>query len=134
MKQSITYRFIALGLSSIFSLFIIGLPVVMCTCPMMKMDGVKSACCAKAPAKELCYSPYKNTSCCKITILAAPNTTEFVPHTYQQEFHTPVDYQLVDFDHRTTREFNEIQLVQYLDTSPPAHNENIPVLLSSLLI
>ncbi len=82
MKRNVTYKWSAMGLALIFSLYIVGLPIIISACPMIA-NGGRMACCAETPMKGMSLKAERNTSCCTVVIAAKPTTTEFVSSTLQ---------------------------------------------------
>jgi hypothetical protein len=128
------YRTVALLLVLVFSVFNIGIPIVLAECPFAKMmqGSVCTACDNGATTADRVTTEH-NTSCCATKIVAERNTTEFlqskagehdltswlVVHPLQLPIVTPIDH-------------SSSFIVRY----PPAPSrcEDIPIFVSSLLI
>ncbi len=134
MVKSFKYRSIVVFLAGVFTIFNIGIPVVLASCPMMTAS-VRGACCPVQPVKGVpTIQTQRDYSCCKTIIVAQRNTNEF---DSLSEF---------NFDNE---KFNSIIPLLYLSTdiqfsgsskitldnihSPPL-TEDIPIFTSSLLI
>jgi len=78
MESSIKYRSVAILLAGVFTIFNIGIPVVLASCPMMKAS-VRGACCPTQPVKGLpILKTHRDYSCCKTVIASDRNKIEFL--------------------------------------------------------
>ena len=134
MVNSFKYRSVAIILAGIFSIFSIGIPVVIASCPMMTAS-VRGACCPAQPVKGVpAIQTQRDYSCCKTIIVAQRNTNEYVQtqgYAYNIEKHifiTPLIQYSAQNNFRVTSQIP-------LDNihSPPLI-EDIPIFTSSLLI
>lgn len=71
-------------LAAIFTVFNVGIPIVLASCPMMSRNS--RACCCPAPteAGKTALSSSRDYSCCRTVIAATGNTTEFIAAKIQQ--------------------------------------------------
>lgn len=134
MTLSPTYRGTAYLLALLFSLFSVGLPIVVASCPMPKLEGY-SQCFTCDDGTTPGSAKLTNTvdrSCCVTRYAADRNTTEFLQAHYSSEIvkgavTTPI---LINDCRRTE---TGSTFVPATDTSPP-FTQDIPILISSLLI
>jgi hypothetical protein len=134
MNTNRKYRIVALLLVLVFSVFNIGIPIVLAECPLAKMvqGGMCPACDDGAKTADR-VTTEQNTACCATKIVAERNTTEFlqsnagthdltngvVAHPLHLPVPTPINH-------------SSMFIVYY----PPAPSrcEDIPIFVSSLLI
>jgi hypothetical protein len=134
MVSSFKYRSVAVILAGLFTVFSVGIPVVLASCPMMKAS-VRASCCAIQPAKDLpVLKTQREYPCCKTIIAADRNKTEF-PQT-QNDAVTQLENHLItailyDSNIFETTTFSKLILN---DTHSPPLIEDIPIFTSSLLI
>ena len=77
--RKLPYRTTSLALAMIFTLFSVGLPIVVAACPMTKGGMTTQICCDMGTsAKSQMISSMRNYSCCKTIVAAERNTTEFI--------------------------------------------------------
>lgn len=134
MNSFIKYRISALLLVLVFSLFNIGLPIVVASCPMNENTNaaVCGSCTEQTSDVKGNLTSAKNTSCCATVIAAEKNSTEFVHvKIVLNEFskslvtsYTPVN-RPIDYAHDP--------LISDQGSSPP-RSIDIPIFTSSLLI
>jgi hypothetical protein len=121
-------------LAGVFTVFSIGIPVVLASCPMMR-SAKRGACCPiQNDTHKTILKKYQDYSCCKTVIAAERNRTEFL-----QTDNNGATIKLhhsglailpailsIGFTHRTTLLLTDVH-------SPPLI-EDIPIFNSSLLI
>ncbi|MBA4312211.1 MAG: hypothetical protein C0417_06245 [Chlorobiaceae bacterium] len=135
MVSSFKYRAVAILLAGIFSVFNIGLPVVLHYCKMM--ETVSSNSCGMCDTDKMDTGDLQisktESSCCKAIIAADRNQTEFLQTEKNdlaklQYSITPV-LQFVVLD-------EQLRFIKFINLnlhSPPL-TEDIPIFTSSLLI
>lgn len=134
MINSIKYRSLALILTLVFCLFSIGIPVVIASCPMMKVS-VRGACCPEQTTKNLpIVKGPQDYSCCVTIIAAERNTNEYV-QTQGYTSNTDKHYSITPILHYSIENNLRIASHKIFDNihSPPLI-EDIPIFTSSLLI
>ncbi|TAK55532.1 MAG: hypothetical protein EPO24_12065 [Bacteroidetes bacterium] len=134
MNIKTKYRWVSLGLAAVFCLYTVGLPIIISACPMMSANNGRGSCCAELPTDGLKISSTKDTSCCKTTIAAKPNTSEFVASNlnllhFNSIIFFAISTVVVNLQSTTT------EYTSYVNSSPPLWSVmDIPVVTSSLLI
>ena len=133
MEKNI-HRTFALMLAVLFTVFNVGIPVVLASCPMMRA-GNSHGCCCPSASRE--HSPSltmsRDYSCCRTVIAAGRNTTEFLgaralpPCTASFCFAEHPAQQPIALDHSAS------VLVNVRYHSPPLILD-LPVITSALLI
>ena len=132
MKIAPKYRLLTLALAGLFSVFNIGLPIVIATCPMAER-GPCDVCADPLPTNGTAISRHMDYSCCATVVAADRNTQEFlqaskfaievVLQSLEAGFMTGF---IQDPDHKFSHR------VPNLSFSPPTRS--LPILFSSLLI
>ncbi len=135
MVNSSKYRSVAILLAGIFSVFNIGLPVVLHYCKMM--ETVSSNSCGmcdtdKMDAGNLQISKTES-SCCKTIIAADRNQTEFL-QTEKNDV-TKLQYSITPILHTSPSiDFQHVSKIFLSGIHSPPLIEDIPIFTSSLLI
>lgn len=132
MNSFVKYRISALLLVLVFSLFNIGLPIVVASCPMTE---TKTSSCGMCPdqsstaAQKL--TSVKNTSCCQTVIAADKNSNEFVQVKYTSN--EPVKLVATTI---SAERFDNLWFVSPVvpNNQPLVVPIDIPIFTSSLLI
>lgn len=134
MKSILRHRIIGLTLAGIFTMFNVGLPVVVASCPMTKYTD-SSACngCVDGLADgTVRFTNSVDTSCCTTKYAADKNKNEFRQTNAQLvesvKFISATEPYIVP--HAV---INTPQFVILINASPPGSTD-IPILISSLLI
>ncbi|MFN0158030.1 MAG: hypothetical protein ACKVRP_08180 [Bacteroidota bacterium] len=140
LKQMIiqtTYRNIAIGLTVMFALFNIGLPIVIASCPMTLRDG--SAACFGCFEESIPgthqISYQKDTSCCATIIAVERDKAEFLHVEKLQCATHDVTLTIIPLA-VVSSPISNTALFSYQFHFPP-HSlfaEDIPIFCSSLLI
>ena len=135
MKKNFIYRIASLTLALSFSLFNVGIPVILASCPMMDARMSNAPCCTSQNDNSTTgLRASGGSNCCKTVFLAERNTTEFVQFNFRWTnivHPSPIIIPIV-----LAMEFGEAaHPVPYNsgDTSPP-FSRDIPLIVSSLLI
>ena len=136
MRNQNKYRLIAVLMVFVFSMFNVGLPIVISACPMMMHAPSNLSCCANAndfSGEKLLAQ--KNTSCCKLTLAAERNTTEFVQSQNQIHLLPKLEIIVPVFVQTYKVEMCSVSLhCSAVDRASPPRHEDIPIFVSSLLI
>ncbi len=134
MKPIFTHRIIELALAAIFTVFNVGLPVVVASCPMMKYSGSLAcvACDDGSAAGTLRFTNFVDKSCCETKYAADKNKNEFLK-TNGQSVETLKFISAAELYVVLQVVINSPQFVLHANTSPPG-SFDIPILISSLLI
>jgi hypothetical protein len=132
MDRVLKYRSVIVSLVLIFSLFNIGLPIVIASCPMLKY-GAPMACCRgdEAP-NSVSLTTYNDASCCNTVIVAGRNTNEFVPAKGSAQVQD-LQSVLLPISFFGVRNPSFVSCI-YLASSSPPTVVDIPIFTSSLLI
>lgn len=135
MIHLIKYRGGALALAALFCLFNIGLPIVIVACPMMTRAPSSLSCCTnKSDFSGENLRSEKNTSCCKVTLAAERNTTEFVQSQTQNHSLAKLDIIVPIFTPNETL-ISSVSLASSFRVFVSFPRiEDIPIYISSLLI
>jgi hypothetical protein len=80
MNSILKYRIIALALVAVFGTFNVGIPVVIASCSMggMMQGGSCPMCADRQNPTTETFTTDQSKVCCTTTIVAEPNTNEFV--------------------------------------------------------
>ncbi len=134
MMLPLTYRIAAYLLALVFGVFSVGLPIVVASCPMPKLEGYAQCfmCDDGGTTGSAKFTNSIDRSCCITRYAADRNTTEFLQAHHSSEiargvFVIPV----VKLDLGVHEA--HVPFVHVTDTSPP-FTQDLPILLSSLLI
>ena len=134
MVSSFKYRTVSVLLAGIFTIFSVGIPIVLASCPMM-LSSVRGSCCPENTTGNLPTVKSDNDySCCKTIIVAYRNKTEFLQT--QNDGTT----QLLNFSTTPILYISNIlasatiSKIILTDTHSPPLIEDIPIFTSSLLI
>ncbi len=125
---------VALGLAVVFLVFNVGLPIVLASCPMAK-EFRTPLCgrCAPVTGGGAALSLQTDRSCCATVIAADRNTTEFREVKRDLGHHS-----VLTLGHFYQVTFSPSSVVTVPGVSafslPPPRSEDIPILISSLLI
>lgn len=127
------YRATAVFLGLIFSLFNLGLPIVVASCPMMKYENAKSCImCDDGAASGVSIKRTVDTSCCATKFTPGRNTNEFL-QTVQNGIDGVKSIVPVVLTGTVQLVISDSRVLVSTDTSPPVVRD-IPILVSSLLI
>ena len=122
-------------LAGIFTLFNIGVPVVIAACPMMQEKLSSHSCCAENQEPvDVSLSSMTALSCCMTTIAAEPNRTEFLQTKEQNNL---VFKSLFVVSSIPVHEvfIPQLSVTRSASISPSVpHSKDIPIFTSSLLI
>jgi hypothetical protein len=122
---------VAYALAGLFTLFNVGLPIVLFVCPMMS-DGQVCTCNTDKSA-GLTIS-YEGSNCCSHTVVAERNT---IPFLSASQYHSPTAEVILvlSTDFTPTSADAQPQLAAFTaNTGPPVSTNPIYILSSSLLI
>jgi hypothetical protein len=130
--SSTPYRIGLLALASLMVIFSAGLPIVIASCPMMKANADRGACCAHIAPRGLAQvHAVVNGSCCKTTLAADRNTNEYLQVSGCTGF-IPQPAALVPLREVPLLHSGLLAIEQ--SPSPPNHGGDIPVFLSTLTL
>lgn len=135
MKWNPTYRAAALLLVGVCGIFNVGLPIVVASCPMAKMQNspVCIMCTDDAQSGGPRLSTHVDRSCCETKFAAERNTTEFLQTQHKLErAKFVVEIPLLSCVAPPTNLSYAGSLRAY-DTSPP-YARDLLIIISSLLI
>lgn len=132
MMRLLQYRRTILTLVLVFSLFNIGLPVVIASCPMLKYGSAMACCLVNEAPGSLILTTHNTSSCCNTVIVAERNTNEFVPVKILVQ--APIEHAELILNTVTLNDTHAISSgVAFASSSPPTVID-IPIRVSSLLI
>jgi hypothetical protein len=134
MQSNFKYRIIASTLAVVFTLFNIGLPIVIASCPMMEMTR-GSACCAMTYETTPGVARLANAidaSCCEIKYAAERNTNEFLQAQIKNLDATKFLIQFAGFIEQQSAIRNPQSAIMF--SAFPPRSVDIPIFTSSLLI
>jgi hypothetical protein len=129
--KSRTNIFIAYALAGLFTVFNVGLPIVLFVCPMM--SGGQVCDCSKVPNNGVAIS-YTIGECCTHTVVAERNT---IPFLSAANYHAPFSEVVLVLSSIVLPSINPAhpaQLDLSSNTGPPFATAPIYLLSSSLLI
>jgi hypothetical protein len=129
--KSRTNIFVAYALAGVFTLFNVGLPIILFVCPMMSAGQICN--CNKAQTDGPAVS-YPTGECCSHTIVAERNTTPFLSSIKFQVPASEVVLVLSSIMLPSTNPAHLSQLDNVSNTGPPPPAAPIYILSSSLLI
>lgn len=133
MNGTFKYRLIAISLATVFTLFNVGIPVIIASCPMAAM--MKGNACAMCDTQDrtgaLTMTKARNTSCCTTVIVAERNTTEFLQ--VKEKAREAGMVALPAVLSQAAAAMLPLSSTTPVSASPPAFVD-IPILISSLLI
>ncbi len=136
MQTIHTHRIASVALAAVFCLFNIGLPIIVAACPMAGDGAARLSCCAvKENAAVQRLVRFADRSCCKTTVAAERNTTEFVPSSPASSDHAllvPIAGAMVMPD--VSFDLPLLHAVDPRCEPPPLPSADIPIFGSSLLI
>ncbi len=124
-------------LAILFLVFTVGIPIVVSSCPMMKMDPSKTSCCpTAAPTDGQRGAVTKATSCCRQTIVLTPNSAVYLQSSLTREIAYDLASAIVP---NVTGDLVTVlasagALSASSGWSPPQRGEHLSILYSSLLI
>lgn len=134
MTLQLKYRIAAYLLAFVFGVFSVGLPIVVASCPMPKLEGYAQCFMCddgSAPGSAKLTNSI-DRSCCITRYAADRNTTEFLQVHHASEVLCGIEAApVVVLDLRASETHSAF--VATTDTSPP-FSHDIPILVSSLLI
>ncbi len=133
MNTILRHKIIGFTLAGIFTVFNIGLPVVVASCPMSKYTD-SSACmsCNNVPSDGVArYMNAVDKSCCVTRYASDKNKVEFLKTNVQSESAKYIS--TADFFIVPQAVFNTSQFIVPASEAPPGSTD-IPILISSLLI
>ena len=130
MKSRINI-FVAYTLAGLFTLFNVGLPIVLFVCPMMAESEVCD--CHFVPSNGIAIS-YPVGGCCNHTIAAERNTTPFLSATKYQSPGAEVVLVLSLAALPATNPARSVEFDYAANTGPPVSANPIYLLSSALLI
>lgn len=135
MLNSFKYRSVAILLAGIFSVFNIGLPVVLHYCKMM--ETVSSNSCGMCETENNNHNDLElskvESSCCQTVIAAELNKVEFL-QTEKNDV-TKLNYSIATILHTSPSiDFKYRSNIYLTTTHSPPPIEDIPIFTSSLLI
>ncbi len=85
MFDRIKYRPITAGLLLLFTVFSVGIPVIVSSCPMMNSAGKHASCCAVRHI-DVGKVQFENPDhCCQQPVMINRNTNEFIQGTTQYQ-------------------------------------------------
>ena len=122
---------VAYALAGLFTLFNVGLPIVLFVCPMMSNGQVCD--CNNTPSDGLAIS-YEGSNCCSHTVVAERNT---IPFLGASKYHSPTAeiILVLSTDFAPIAANVQPQLSGFTaNTGPPVSANPIYILSSSLLI
>ncbi len=126
-----------LAMTSVLVIFTIGLPVIVASCPMARAPGRAScsACLPPGDGNASSISAERNTSCCRTIIASGRNLTEFLTVGNSEGVRF---FQIAIFTQVPHSGFQTIPVaspgINVFLSYPPPTPDDIPVLVSSLLI
>ena len=134
MMRDSKYRLVAVALAAAFSLFNVGLPVVIAACPMMGRGvSARPACCAerhtastKAPGLAL------GKDCCRTVLAAERNHAEFLGEKQKLSVYT--NSFCANVYSVPLRIFESPLSIPRVVPAPSPPSEDIPIFTASLLI
>jgi hypothetical protein len=129
--KSRTNIFVAYTLAGLFTVFNVGLPIVLFVCPMMSDGQVCD--CAEVQSDGLAIS-YPMGECCSHTIVAERNTTPFLSSAKYQAPASEVVLVLSSIAMPSINPARTAQPDNSSNTGPPPATAPIYLLSSSLLI
>ncbi len=134
MKSILKYRLIGLSLVTMFTVFNVGLPIVVASCPMMKYSGSRSCmmCDSGSEPGKTRLTNTTDKSCCVTKYASDRNKTEFLQST-QHVLDSAKLIVAVLSNVAPLAIIDQIQFAVAANTSPPL-TADIPILVSSLLI
>ncbi len=132
MIRLLQYRRTILTLVLVFSLFNIGLPVVIASCPMLKYGSAMACCRVNEDPGSLILTTHNNYSCCNTVLAAERNTNAFVP--VKLSVQAPVEQVEFIFSTPTLNDTPVISSGIVFASSAPPTVIDIPIRVSSLLI
>jgi hypothetical protein len=129
--RSKTNIVVAFALAGFFTVFNVGLPIVLFVCPMMS-DG--QVCDCKPMSTDTPAFTYEAGSCCTHTVIAERNT---IPFLGAAKFQTPSAEVVLVLSPEASLTVEQSQLVPAgvaSDTGPPGSVNPIYIITSALLI
>ena len=133
MVRKFKYRTVSVILAGVFTVFSIGIPIVLASCPMMK-SSKRGACCPIRNAEhKTILKKYQDYSCCKTVIAAERNKTEYLQNQ------TPVlsivnQVAQLSFVSPSLLQGDNFSRIVFFSTHSPPSIQDIPIFTSSLLI
>lgn len=132
MIRILKYRSVIVSFVLVFSLFNIGLPIIIASCPMLKYGQAMACCLMEDVPNSVRLTTHNDASCCNTVIAAGRNTNEFVQaKVFAQE---PVQQVGVVPDAFVATGNPSFVLNIFLTSTSPPTVVDIPILTSSLLI
>jgi len=131
MKKQ-THKITAYLLAGFFTVFNVGLPIVLFVCPMMS-NGTGVCECAEIHHDGLAIS-YPGGSCCNHSILAERNTTPFLSASKYQVPASEIVLMLSEATAPTSTYQIPPQILSYSDSGPPVSSTPLYILSATLLI
>lgn len=132
MTRILKYRSIVVSLVLVFSLFNIGLPIVIASCPMLKYGAPMACCRVEEAPNSVRLTTHNDTSCCNTVIVAERNTNEFVQTKLLVQVPT-LQAEVLPDGFGATGNPSFASDISLTSSSPPTVVD-IPILTSSLLI
>ncbi|HUN66793.1 MAG TPA: hypothetical protein VMW43_11915 [Bacteroidota bacterium] len=133
-----TFRLLQMFFAVVFTIFTVGIPIMVSACSMMK-DGNRGAACCSACGKALPagISRPTGTACCRTSIAASRSTADYLSVTEHAFTRTaPPSYHIHDgiLTAQSRPAEHPAFSFMYRTTSPPIPARDLRVSFSSLLI
>ena len=134
MMRVSKYRLVAATLAVAFSLFNVGIPVVIAACPMMGRGvSARPACCAQRhTAAGAAFGLALGKDCCRTVLVAERNRAEFVGEKHKIAVYAG-SYR-IDVCPVALMKFAPPLTIPKVLPAPSPPSEDIPIFTASLLI
>lgn len=133
MRIASKYRCVAFAIVIMFTVFNVGIPIVIASCSMAGvMRGGSCPMCDRDELPSGASVKTENKACCTATVVADRNTTEFVPEKTSFNSLAAVICHVIALLPASRNVFASSLAVE-ISSSPP-HTVDIPVFNSSLLV
>jgi hypothetical protein len=134
------HKYLSILLGVIFSVFTIGIPIVITTCPMMNSGHQTASCCLSLQRHEFGGTRFEGSkSCCRQTVTFNRNTNEFLQtlspgqHFVRFSCYTSVPVYMLDVPVVNATNQSIVSSTHFL-YKRSQRTGDLPILLSSLLI
>jgi hypothetical protein len=139
IRHRLSFHTLFAILAIAFSVFTVGIPLVLSSCPMADAHAGRVACCSYCmDVMTPGIRPAAGSPCCRTVIAARFSTSEYVtisPSEHQDNFNQPVFLSAYSDAHMVLHShYPAIRVVHLRSPNSYLRGTSLPILFSSLLI